>query len=183
MLSDRVEGAPGIDPRRGPPPPRWPGSPERLHLVLITRHIHQSQKESDYALSEVGTNGHPGQPVLPRSHDVRRLRQPRPRGLRSASSTEPWTRGSILSTPPTSTPTVSLRRSSAKRSRAAATMWCSRPRSTPTWVRTPTSAATPGAGSSPRSRTRSVASRPTTSTSTRCTGPIRPSTSRKPSRR
>ena len=48
---------------------------------------------------------------------------------------------------------------------------------------TRTSAATPAAGSSGRSRTACAAWTPTGSTSTRCTGPIPPPMSRRPSRR
>ncbi len=47
------------------------------------------------------------------------------------------------------------------------------------WEMIPTSGATPGAGSSPRSRTRCAACRPTTSTSTRSTGRTPTPTSRR----
>ena len=64
------------------------------------------------------------------------------------------TPGSTSSTPPTSTRAASPRRSSARRSPAAATRSCSPPRSTARWATTRTSSATRAAGSCARSRTR-----------------------------
>jgi hypothetical protein len=93
------------------------------------------------------------------------------------------TSGSTSSTPPTSTRPANPRRSSAKLSSVAATTsrW---PRSSgPRWVRTRTSAASRGAGSSPRSRTRCGDWAPIGSTSTRCTAPTRTPTSTKRSER
>ena len=84
------------------------------------------------------------------------------------------TPGSTSSTPPTSTARASPRRSSARRSPAAgATTSSSPPSSTTRWARTPTGAATPGAGSCARSRTRCGGWAPTGSTSTRSTAPTR----------
>ena len=71
--------------------------------------------------------------------------------------------------------------SSARPSPAAATTSSWPPSSSCRWATTPTTAAAPAAGSCGRSRTRSAGWAPTTSTSTRCTGPARTPTSRKPS--
>ena len=113
-----------------------------------------------------------GQQAVPRRDDVRRLGQHRPRRLDPDHPRARWTPGSTSSTPPTSTRRASPRRSSARRSPAgAATTSCSPRSSAARWATTRTTAASRGAGSSRRSRTRCAGCRPTGSTSTRCTAP------------
>ena len=56
-----------------------------------------------HGLSHAWPHRSQGQPALPRRDDVRRVGQPRPRRLRSASSTARSTPASTSSTPPTST--------------------------------------------------------------------------------
>ena len=69
----------------------------------------------------LGTHRRQGQPAVPRRHDVRRLRQPRPRRLRPDHPPGARRRASTSSTPPTCTRRASPRRSSARRWRAGAT--------------------------------------------------------------
>ena len=114
-----------------------------------------------------------GQPALPRRDDVRRLGQPRPRRLASASSTARSTPASTSSTPPTSTRAASPRRSSARRLRAAgATTSCSRRRCTAPMGERPEPARQLAAlDRRGASRTACGGSAPTGSTSTRSTAP------------
>ena len=114
----------------------------------------------------------PGQPADPRRDDVRRLGQPRPRRLDPDHPPRARRRHQLHRHRRRLLPrrVRGDRRQGARR--AAATTSCWPPSSTarcPT--RTPTRRATRAAGSSARSRTRCAGSAPTTSTSTRCTGP------------
>ena len=121
---------------------------------------------------------------MPRRDDVRRLGQPRPRRLRSASSTARSTPASTSSTPPTCTRPASRRRSSARRSRRPPRRRRARhqgPRRR--WATTPTSRGNSRRWIRRRSRTACAAWAPTGSTSTRSTGPTRRPTSTRRSAR
>ena len=126
-----------------------------------------------------GTQRRLGQSAVPRRHDVRRVRQPRPRRLRSGHPPRARRRHQLHRHRRLLLGPASRRRSSARPwPAAAATTSCS-----PTKVGLPVRRQTrnqrgdSGAGSRRRSRTACAASTPTRSTSTRSTALIRTPTS------
>ncbi len=116
--------------------------------------------------------------AVPGHDDVRR-RQPR-KPSPSGSSTRRAGRGSISSTPPTSTMAAPARKWSAAASPAIAITGLSRPSSAIAWARSPTRAGSRASGSSRTSTTVCAGSAPTSSTSSISTSPtaMRRSTNR-----
>ena len=85
-------------------------------------------QEKPHAVPHPRPDRHQGQPLRTRRHDVRGHAAIPTTTMRSASSTRRWTPGSTSSTLPTGTRPANPRRSSARRSRDAATRSCWPPR-------------------------------------------------------